>query len=73
MTAVLGFVKSGDHEVNADGCDEESAASMMLLSNVFNAAQVLVLGDTSSLNVSATRHKSISEGVDCEVWMAWLR
>lgn len=38
ITTVLGSVKHGDHEVNVDGCDDESAASMMSLSKVFNAA-----------------------------------
>jgi hypothetical protein len=37
ITAVLGSERAGDHDVNVDGCDDESAASMMSFSKVFNA------------------------------------
>ena len=36
-TAVLDSDRHGDHDVKADGCEEESAASMMSFSRVFNA------------------------------------
>lgn len=36
-TAVLESDRHSDHDVKADGCDDESAASMMSFSRVFNA------------------------------------
>jgi hypothetical protein len=36
-TAVLTSVKHGDHDVKLDGCDVESAASMMSFKRLFNA------------------------------------
>ena len=36
-TAVLGFDKHGDHDVNVDGCEDDSAASMMSFRKAFKA------------------------------------
>jgi hypothetical protein len=72
-TAVLESDRHGDHDVKAEGCEEESTASMMSFSSVFNAAYDLEWGKTSPLKVSATRHTSTSEDVDCEAEMACLR
>ncbi len=37
-TATLEFEEQGDHSVNFDGCDEESAVSIMSFSRVLKAA-----------------------------------
>lgn len=37
ITAVLGFDEHGDHDVNLDGCNDESAASMMSFKRAFSA------------------------------------
>lgn len=72
-TAILGSERHGDHDVKADGCEEESTASMMSFSRVFSAAYDPVWGDASSLKVSATRHTSTSDDVDWEAETAWFR
>lgn len=63
-TAILELDRHGDHDVKADGCDEESAASMMSFSSLFIAACDFVWGDTSSLKVSAMRLTSTSDDAD---------
>lgn len=73
MIAVLESDRHGDHDVKADGCEEESAASMMSFSRVFNAVYDLVWGATSSLKVSAMRHTYTSDDVVREAEMTCLR